>query len=441
MAKKVVMPKAGMAMETGIVAKWLKAEGDTIEKGEPLLLIETDKTSMEVESMYSGVLLKILADEGDEVPVVHTIAYIGEPGEELPQEERISASPAEIMEAEKPLEHAESTPVEFESPYGKGDTLPGKIAATPAARRLALERAVDLSSIKPSGSHGQIKAEDVLLYAKTKATPLAEAIAKDKGLSLDRITGSGFDGKITKKDVLLAEKSTNDGTTNDTFVPHSSIRRVIAKRMLQSHLEIPPVTQNSIVDVTELVKLRARINETLSPEKRVTLNDFVMMAAAQALRKHPHINATYSPEGLVLKGHINIGVAVALERGLIVPVVKDADLLTLTEISSDVKQLAAKAKEGSLDPDEYADGTFTISNVGMMGVTAFTPIINQPEIAILGVCAMEQRLEMDDDGTIIKKLKMPLCLTYDHRSVDGAQAALFSNSIGSLLENPLLLLV
>jgi pyruvate dehydrogenase E2 component (dihydrolipoamide acetyltransferase) len=203
--------------------------------------------------------------------------------------------------------------------------------------------------------------------------------------------------------------------------------------MLQSHLEIPPVTQSCFADVTELMELCKKNN---TGGTRISVNDFIIMAAAKTLKEQTRINASYTEEGLLVKKHINIGVAVALPEGLIVPVIKDADRLALREISAQARELANKAKQGRLSPDDYSGGTFTISNLGMMGVTSFTPIINQPEIAILGVCAAEQKLEMDDSGNIVKKMKMGLSLTYDHRCIDGAQAAIFSNRIVELLENP-----
>lgn len=444
MAYKVVMPKAGMAMETGIVAKWLKQKGDRVEKGEPLISIETDKTTMEVESMYSGVLLEILAEEGEEVPVVQTIAYIGEPGEVLPEEDKKAAvgetNPAEEVEMKPEAAAVNETAGDLQ---GQNQNTYGKIAATPAARRAAAEKGIDLAAVVPSGSFGQVKLGDVLEQSSAqKATPLAKAIAKDRGVSIGDISGSGYDGKVTKRDVLLAGQNAEYvQSAEDELVPHSSMRKVIAKRMLQSHQEIPPVTQTCMPDVTELMKLRTQINAGLADDKRVTLNDFIILATARALRKHPYVNASYKPEGMLLKKDINVGVAVAVDSGLIVPVIKNADRLLLTEVNQTAKILSSKAREGNLSPDEYSGGTFTISNLGMMGVTSFTPIINQPEIAILGICAAQQLLEMDEEGNISKKFKMPLCLTYDHRCIDGAQAALFSNTIVSLLENPLLLLI
>ncbi len=437
MAYAVIMPKAGMAMESGKVIRWLKSEGDRVEQGEPLLEIETDKVNMEVEAMNSGVLLKVLAHEGDEVPVVQTIGYIGEAGEAVPEAINSSAAPTVKKPVDKLAQAAsEKTAVKLEG---------GRIPATPAAKRLAKEKGIKLSSVTPSGSLGQIKEADVAAVGVLKATPLAKAMAADLGIDLKKVVGSGSGGKVTKADIAPAASvpapsaASAAASQEDELRPHSAMRKVIAKRMLSSHLNIPPVTQNCVADVTALMALREKINAM--GDVRVTVNDFIVMAVAKTLKEQPHVNASYTDAGLLIKKHINIGVAVALPEGLIVPVIRNADKLALHEISEAAKELQKKAKEGRLLPDDYSGGTFTVSNLGMMGVTAFTPIINEPESAILGVCATEQRLEMDDEGRITKRLKMPLCLTYDHRSIDGAQAAVFSNRVTQLLENPLSMLV
>ena len=431
MAHEVIMPKAGMAMEEGKVVRWLKKEGDAVAQGEPLLEIETDKVNMEVEAMDAGFLIKVLAEEGDTVPVTQVIGYIGAQGE------TVSDKPAAKVEIKEEKRQTDAAAAEAK-PAALGKSASGKIAATPLAKTLAKSRGIALETIAPSGKYGQIIAKDVEAVRQTAATPLARRIAGDMGVELKDIAGSGHNGKITKGDVLAAvpQAPVSDG---DELKPHSAMRKVIAKRMLQSHLEIPPVTQSCIVDVTELAVLRKKIN--VQNDTRISFNDFIILSVAKTLKEQPHINASFAEDGLIMKKNINIGVAVALPDGLIVPVVKDADKLSLKQISETAKALAAKAKEGKLLPDEYSGGTFTISNLGMMGVTSFTPIINQPESAILGVCAVTQKLEMDDDGNIQKRLKMGLSLTYDHRSIDGAQAAVFSNRITELLEHPLTMLV
>ncbi len=420
MAYAVIMPKAGMAMETGKVIKWLKNVGDRVETGEPLLEIETDKVNMEVEAMNDGVLLAVLAHEGDVVPVVQTIGFIGEAGEAIPEYKMATVKPVE-----KPFkEEAGMSKVKLEGV---------RIPATPAAKRLAQETGIPLTSVTPSGSLGQIKAEDV------RATPLAKAMAADLGIDLQSVSGSGYGSKVTRADVVSPTRASISSEEGE-LRPHSAMRKVIARRMLSSHMNIPPVTQSCVADVTALMALREQVNAGREGV-RITVNDFIVLAVAKALREQPHINASYTEAGMLFKTHINIGMAVALPEGLIVPVIRDADKLTLHQIAAAARELQLKAREGRLKPDDYSGGTFTVSNLGMMGVTAFTPIINEPESAILGVCATEQRLEMDDSGKITKRLKLPLCLTYDHRSIDGAQAAIFSNRVTQLLENPLDMLV
>ncbi len=375
MAYSVIMPKAGMMMETGRVIRWLKKEGEQVESGDPLLEIETDKTTMEIEAGESGVLLKIRAGADAEVPVTQTIGYIGKPDEPLPMDE-----PIRVMREKQTMSHT------WMRPKAAMRTDTG-VLATPAARALARQKGVPLGSVQPSGSFGQIKAADVAAHGGNR------------------------------------------------LVPHSAMRRTIARRMLQSHTDIPAVTQHSIADVTAMTAMRSELNAR-ADGTHLTVNDFVVKAAATALKEQPHINVSFSPEGLVIKDHVHIGIAVTRKDGLIVPVLKDADTLSIEQISNNAKTLFDKARTGKLLPDEYTGGTFTVSNLGAYGVTVFTPMINPPESAILGVCAIEQRLEMDNDGKIEKRLKMGLSLTYDHRSIDGAQAALFTARIIELLQKP-----
>ena len=374
MAYSVIMPKAGMMMETGRVMRWFKKEGEQIEAGEPLLEIETDKTTMEIEAGESGILLKICARAGTVVPVTQTIGYIGKLGEPLPKDEPVRV-----------VSEKQTSSYERNRPRAVLRTDTG-VLATPAARAMARQKGVPLSSVQPSGRFGQIKAADVAAHGGNKLMPL------------------------------------------------SAMRRTIARRMQQSHTDIPAVTQHSIADVTAMMALRSKLNAKNGTH--LTVNDFVVKAVATALKEQPHINASFSPEGIVIKDHVHIGIAVTREDGLIVPVLKDADTLSIFEISNNARALAEKARAGKLLPDEYTGGTFTVSNLGAYGVTVFTPMINPPESAILGVCAIEQRLEMDDEGKIEKRLKMGLSLTYDHRSIDGAQAALFTARIIELLQSP-----
>jgi len=444
MAVEVIMPKAGMAMEEGTVVRWLKKEGDRVEAGEPLLEITTDKVNMELEASASGVLLKIIKNDGEVVPVTHVIGYIGEPGEKIEEKPPEALKPADA-------ENAEAKPGDTAS-VDDGQALSGvrpvnqdgKVAATPLARVLAKEKGIDLKTVKATGFHGEVKVRDVEGLRKVMATPLAERIAADKGIDLSTIEGSGFGGKIRKEDLpqragpAAAYDAGQGSTAQAVKKPLKGIRKVIADRMLKSHLEIPPVTLNTKADVTELLELRKRLNETSSI--KISINDFILKASAIALSEAPYINASIEGSEIVYKPYINVGMAVALEEGLIVPVIRNAERMSLKQIAARAKELSAKAREGKLLPDEYTGGTFTVSNLGMYGITSFTPIINQPESAILGVCAIEEELKMIGEK-IVKRSVMGLSLTFDHRVVDGAQGAIFLNRIKFLLENPLEILV
>ena len=425
MTDKIIMPKAGMAMEEGKIIKWLVKEGESVSKGQPLLEIETDKVSMEIESETAGVLLKILAQDGDTVPVTQTIGYLGKSGDAI-----VEDNAPKIAVAEKQAEKAASQETVVQLDHGS------KIPATQLAKTIAKQRDIDLASITPSGYHGEIKARDVLSATNVKATPLARKIAAQEGVRLKDVAASG---RIYSSDVQamldkagVKPQEAPAASEGDTVKPLSGMRKTIASRMLSSHIEIPPVTMDTKADVTGLMQARKWKN-ALGGEK-ISVNDFVVQACAKALAEMPEANISYANGSLIYRKHVNIGVAVALDAGLIVPVIKDADRLTLEELSKSVKDLANKARSGKLMPDDYAGGTFTISNLGMYGITFFTPIINQPESMILGVCAIEKVLKMNDDGKLFNREIMGLSLTFDHRAHDGASAAVFLKKIVEQLE-------
>ena len=429
MAEKVIMPKAGMAMEEGTIVKWFKKEGDPVKTGEPLLEILTDKVNMEVEALSSGILLKVLKGEGDVVPVTEAIAYIGEAGE------KIEVSPDPVKTPEKKAEEKVSEVSEDKAISPLVDTS-GRVAATPLAKTLAKEKGIDLNTIKGTGSFGQILARDVEGAKAVQVTPLAKRIAEDRDIDLAEIKGSGYKGKIRKEDLALdARKIPQVHSNFEKAVrkPIAGMRKVIGDRMLTSYLQAPHVTLNSKADVTELAMLRDKLNA--ASEVKISYNDFILRAVALSLRGNPFVNVSIDGEDLVYKEEINIGMAVALEDGLIVPVIRDADQLSVREMATKSKELAGKAREGKLMPDEYIGGTFTVTNLGMYGVTSFTPIINPPESAILGACAIEEELKMVNDK-IENRLFMGLSLTFDHRAMDGAQGAIFLKALRLLLENP-----
>ncbi len=441
MATEIIMPKLGMSMEEGKIARWMKSEGDAVETGEPLFEVETDKVNMEVEALVSGILLKILRDPGEVVPVTEIIGYMGDAGEKwVPGENELTEKEHPEKNKIPKKDHSAQTSQEFDKPIDPGTRVP----ATPAARRIAAEKGLDLSAVQATGRHGEIIARDVEKAIAVSATPLARKIANKEGIPLSAIRGTGIGGRITKEDVLKALDTTEKAVmaAQDGERPirkkMTGMRRIIADRMLQSHLQAPPVTQHMRADVTDLLALRKQLNEIA--EDRISLNDFAMKATAMALREHREMNVSVEGDDLVYHPEINLGMAVALEEGLIVPVIPEADQLSLTDLSRTTRDLATRAREKRLGPDEVTGGTFTVSNMGAFDLFAFTPILNPPEAGILGVCTIEKQLQMKGDK-IEERSLMGLSLTFDHRAIDGAQSAVFLGKIRTLLERPLEILI
>lgn len=304
----------------------------------------------------------------------------------------------------------------------------GKIAATPLAKQIAKQKGLNLNKITPGNNRTYIVAKDLSALTVLRSTPTAKRLAERFGISLEDVEHDG--GRIYKKHILSAQKQ--QASVSAPQVRHlPGIKRITAKRMLQSHLEIPPVTLNTKADVTGLLAQRKVANTTGCI--KLSVNDYVVYAVAQALKENPDAYSSFSEEGQILNPCINIGVATALNNGLIVPVVKNADKYSLPELSAVISDLVSRARAGKLLSEEYSGGTFTVSNLGMYGITSFTPIINQPESMILGVCATEQVLRMTARGIEARDI-MGLSLTFDHRLHDGAQAAVFLQSIRKQLE-------
>ena len=409
MAFTITMPQLGLTMTEGTVGKWLKKIGDSIAVGEPILEIETDKLSTAIESEAEGVLLAIAANEGEDVPVQGVLGYIGQPGEALP-EGSAPAAPAE-------------SPV----------ATPAAPAAAPAVAQAAPQTA-------PQGAAQQ--------GGRVKASPLAKKIAANTGVNLAALAGTGPGGRILQRDVLaaptipaspavLAVPADTAGTSTARREKLKGMRKTVGERMLASHTQIPPVTQNMKIDVTELLAFRAMLNARRAKEDRFSLNDLILKATAKALSQHKEMLVSLDNNEVVYNEAVHIGMAVALDEGLIVPTIRNADQLGLEALAGKAKDLAGRARTGQLGMDEYSGSTFSISNLGMFGIETFTPIINQPNAAILGVCAVQSELDMDDEGTVFKKQVMRISLTYDHRLMDGAVAARFQVALRDLLENPM----
>lgn len=441
MATAIFMPKNGMAMEEGVLVRWLVKEGDKVEMDQPIMEIETDKITMEDVAPASGTILALYAKDGDTIPVLETMGWIGEPGEKVeapsaapagptaPENADTAGAPSEVLMSFPPEEAPKAAP-----------NADGVILATPYAKKLAADKGVDLANVTPTGKHGEIVGADV--ENAPKATPVAKNIAAANGIDLNTVTGTGFNGKVTKADVLGGMHQAEpapvavDEAGVEARVKMSGMRKTIAQRMTQSYFENPVVTQNVSADVTALLALRAKINEGKEKAERISINDFVMKACAIAVSEHPLVRTIIDGDELVTMKDTNVGMAVGSEGGLIVPVIKHADMLSLSKLSAQAKDLANRARNGGLKMDEYSGSTFTVSNMGMYEVDSFSPIINQPNCAIMGVCRVRDELALVDGEVVVKKM-MGLSLTFDHRILDGVTAAQFELRIKQLLENPM----
>jgi pyruvate dehydrogenase E2 component (dihydrolipoamide acetyltransferase) len=415
MPSSVIMPKTGMAMEEGRIVRWMKKPGDPVKTGEAIAEIETDKSTMELEAEADGVILAIVHADGETVPVSRVIAWIGAPGEQVPSGAAPASAPAREKAAAAPAAAAAGTTAQLPAEGGK-------VAATPAARRAAREKGLELSQVPASGRHGEVREADVLRAASQVASGPGGA----------RPAPSAAPAFAPTPPVALAD--------GDTRVPLTTIQKVTGRRMLQSHLEIPPVTIQGKADVTEMLSMREHINTAAGADAKVTVNDMVLRAVARALASHPRVNAVLDGSDVVYRKAIDIGLAVATPQGLVVPVVRGADRLPLAALAARTRELAAKARDKKLGQADFEGGTFTVSNVGMYGVTAFTPIINQPQVAILGVCAIEEELHLVA-GAVVSRKVLGLSLTFDHRVLDGAEASVFLKGLKDVLETPLMILV
>ena len=403
MASIVKMPQLGLTMEEGLIVSWNKKEGDAVAVGDLLMEVETDKLKSEILSEFEGTLLKIIAPAGSEIRVQGILAYIGKPGEKI--EDAAVSAPAP-------------------------STAPVAAASAPTVPVQAVKAA-------PGG--------------RIKISPLAKKTAVKMGVDYAHLAGSGPGGRIVQKDILAAPKSAAAGAApgaaplgieimaGDEVVKLSGIRKTVAQRMTASSSEIPAVTTISKVDVTRLLDLRKKLSEDM--DKKYSVNDFMLKAVAKALQTNRRVLVSWNGGSIIQRAHVNLGMAVALDEGLIVPVIKDADKLGLDALANTAKDLAARARDGELTADEYSGSTFTISNMGMMGMESFTPIINQPNAAILGVCAIQDELDMDAANNVFKKKVMRLCLTWDHRLMDGSDAANFQKTLTDLIENPMSILL
>jgi pyruvate dehydrogenase E2 component (dihydrolipoyllysine-residue acetyltransferase) len=411
MAKEATLPRLGQGMESGTVVKWLKAEGDRVEKGEPLYEVETDKATQEVEAEASGVLLKILVASG-EVPVGQVVGVIGEAGETF---DVAAPAPAEVdakpeIEEDAPVPAAVSTP-----PAGAESTVNGgRVKASPLARRIARERGIDLASLSGTGPDGRIVAEDVERPAQAAPAPAAAPAP-----------------------VVSAPSAPVVASGDVESVPLSTIRKTIARR-LTAAWEVPVFVLTVSVDMTPANGLIERARE-LNPDVRITVTDLLAKVCAQALMRHPDVNVQFTDEAILRFPSAHVGIAAAAPQGLVVPVIRSVERLSLSETAQRRAEVIGRARDNKLQQSDLEGGTFTISNLGMYGVEQFVAILNPPQAAILAVGATEDRAVVVD-GEIVARPLMTISLTVDHRAVDGAPAADFLRTVKTFLEEPALAL-
>ena len=427
MATEFKMPQLGLTMTEGVISKWMKNLGDTVAVGDLLVEVETDKIVNQLESSVAGTLLEILVPEGSAAPVQAIIALIGAPGEKLESKAKTEAA-VEIRVPEKVSE----TPIPAATvPVADGERL----KASPLARKMAKERGLDIAVVTGTGPDGRVVERDIVGYCErnqVRTSPLAAKVASELGVDL---TGVRKDSRIMQADVLAMASVAAPQSTQGT--PLSGMRKVISERMSMSWQTSPHVNMTAEVDMSEATELKNRL--AAAANGKVSFTEIIVKCAAHALTEHKLINSSLADGKVYLHESVNVGVAVALENGLIVPVIKNAGQKTVIALRDEISELGKKARQGTLTQDEYQGGTFTVTNLGMFGVDHFTPIINQPESAILGVCRVVERPVVRDGAVVIRPM-MNLCLSFDHRLIDGAVGAKFLSRIRQLLEQPLLLL-
>lgn len=430
MAQAVIMPRQGQSVESCIITVWHKKKGDKVAEGELLFSYETDKSAFDENSPASGTILDILFAEGEVVPCLENVCVIGEEGED------ISAITGGAAAESAPAEKAEGSAVEAAKPVQTEGSAPAadgaRVFISPRAKNLALTTGADMSKVTSTGPHGRIIERDIdrVLDAGWRwGTEKVEAFLRGENVVVDEAEES-----VAAK----AAEVVATAAPEYTEAPLSGIRRAISKTMHASLSEMAQLTLNSSFDATELMKWRATLKasgEAMGLGK-ITVNDMVLYAVSRVLMDHPQVNSAMVGDKIRTYTHANVGCAVDTDRGLLVPTLFAADTMSLAELSAAAKAAQAKAKDGTLTPDEMSGGSFTVTNLGTLGVESFTPVINPPQVAILGVCATVNRLKAD--GSVYPA--MGLSLTFDHRALDGAPAARFLKDVCTALENFSLLL-
>ena len=446
MAEVICMPKLGFNMDEGQLVRWCKTVGEEVKKGEVLFEINTDKTTMPVEATSDGVLLKTMLGENEYADVFTPIAVVGAAGEDPDaalaahgdgaEGDAPAAAPAEEAAAPAAAPAAEAAPAV--------DVKDLKL--TPKAKKLIKDEGIDpasLKDIKGTGFQGGITAKDI------KASPLAKKLAEKTGVDLSTVTGTGVNGKIMKADVEKAQSAAPAAAPAENLdkkilstVPYKGVRKIIGDKLAESKFTAPHLYFTDAVDTTNMTAFRKQMNEV--SDRKITVSDILVYAASKALQKFPGINSALVDGNIVTYKSTNIGVAVAGDNGLIVPVIKNVQEKTLTTVSEENRDLVDRAKEGHLTPEEYSGGTFSISNLGMFGIGNFTAIINPPEAAILSISSVRKTpvvIEEDGEDKIVIRPMMNIQLSVDHRLIDGLLASQFVEYMKELLENPLKILL
>jgi pyruvate dehydrogenase E2 component (dihydrolipoamide acetyltransferase) len=474
---EVIMPKLGLTMESGKIEKWHKKEGDKVEEGDILFEVMTDKVSLEVESYNSGILRKILKVEGDEVPVTEAVAYIGGADEIVPDTPSQTAAgdvktdvlvTAAASGEEKSSAVAEpSTDIAATASAEKiPEAADGRIKISPLARKIAGEKNIDITTIKGSGPRGRIVKEDIekiLVDVKItdtsrqriKISPLARKTAKDMGIDwkTERISGSGPGGRIIKEDIVSYNKTRVKSAPSGAVVSGSmrirstvklkGMRKVIAQRMSLSKSTIPHIVLNAKADATNLVQFREQLKEGIlkKHEVKITFTDLILKATALALRDNIEVNSSLQGDEYIIYEDVNVGMAISVEEGLIVPTIYSCDNLEIIDIARKRIDLIEKARNSKLALEEIQGGTFTVTNLGMFGIRNFSAIINPPQAAILAVGEIYEEPAVINGGKIGIRSFMDLSVSGDHRIIDGAVGARFLQNIVELIENPAMLVI
>jgi pyruvate dehydrogenase E2 component (dihydrolipoamide acetyltransferase) len=448
MATQVVMPKLSPTMEEGQISRWLKNEGDKVSMGEPLAEIDTDKATMEMQALGSGVLRKILIKDGESAPLGQIIAVIGEPDEDISAllaqaasggQASAPAAKEEQPEAppeQKPAEGAHSNQTAQAVPSGNGSQASSGIASgndrlivSPLAARMAAEAGINLRTLKGSGPGGRIVKRDIE-EAMSAGQQTAEAGTQQSPQRHLRAVEPG---------TQPAQQPPVEGASPYRDEPTSVMRQTIARRLVTSIGPVPHFFLTTEIEMDRVVEMRRSVNE-LDPELKISINDVIIKVAAAALIQHPQVNASFQDRNIRYYERADIGVAVAIEDGLITPIIRSADQKSLSQIASEVRELADRARSRKLLPEEYTGATFSISNLGMLGIDEFTAVINPPEAAILAVGAATPKPVVRDEQVTVRQM-MRVTMSCDHRVIDGATGARFLQTFKRTLENPLLMIV